>query len=151
MNNYIFKKNCNFDTMLSQKSKYALQALGYIAAHQNSGPVLMPLIAEKKRIPLRFLENIMHELKQEGFLTSFRGRHGGYKLAKPPEEIRLADIIRLVNGPIAMLSCVSLHFYQPCEGCTQDSCGLHDTMIEARDAILSILEGRTVADIMDKT
>jgi Rrf2 family protein len=136
--------------MLNQKSKYALQALGYLAAHQHKGPVLMPVIAEKKRIPLRFLENIMHELKQEGFLTSFRGRHGGYKLAKPPEEIRLADIIRLVNGPIAMLSCVSLHFYEPCEGCTQQTCGLHDTMIEARDAILSILEGRTVADIADK-
>lgn len=136
--------------MLNQKSKYALQALGYLAAHQHEGPVLMPVIAEKKRIPLRFLENIMHELKQEGFLTSYRGRHGGYKLAKPPEEIRLADIIRLVNGPIAMLSCVSLHFYEPCEGCTQQTCGLHDTMIEARDAILGILEGRTVADIVDK-
>ncbi len=136
--------------MLNQKSKYALQALGYLAAHQHEGPVLMPVIAEKKRIPLRFLENIMHELKQEGFLTSYRGRHGGYKLAKAPEEIRLADIIRLVNGPIAMLSCVSLHFYEPCEGCTQQTCGLHDTMILARDAILSILEGKTVADIVDK-
>ncbi len=136
--------------MLSQKSKYALQALAYLAAHQHDGPILMPLISEQKQIPLRFLENIMHELKQHGFLTSFRGRHGGYALAKSPENIRLADIIRIVNGPIAMLSCVSLHFYQPCEGCTEDVCGLHDVMIEARDAILSILEGRTLADIIDK-
>ncbi len=135
--------------MLSQKSKYALQALAFLAGHQHEGPVLLPLIAEKKQIPLRFLENIMHELKQEGFLVSFRGRHGGYKLAMPPEAIRLADIIRLVNGPIAMLSCVSLHFYQPCEGCTEESCKLHSVMIDARDAILGVLEGRTVADIAD--
>jgi len=136
--------------MLSQKSKYALQALAYLASHQEEGPVLMPVIAEKKQIPLRFLENIMHELKKHGFLTSFRGRHGGYILAKSPKEIRLADIIRIINGPIAMLSCVSLHFYQPCDGCTEDVCGLHDVMIEARDAILSILEGRTLEDIVDK-
>ena len=135
--------------MLSQKSKYALQALAFLAAHQKEGPVLLPVISEKKLIPLRFLENIMHELKQEGILVSFRGRHGGYKLSKPPEEIRLADIIRLVNGPIAMLSCVSLHFYEPCDGCTQDSCKLHSVMIDARDAILHVLEGRTVADIAD--
>lgn len=136
--------------MLSQKSKYALQALAYLAAHQQDGPVLMPEIAQKKHIPLRFLENIMHELKQEGYLVSYRGRHGGYKLAKPPGEIRLADIIRLVNGPIAMLSCVSLHFYESCEGCTQQSCGLNETMALARDAILGVLEGKTVEDIVDR-
>jgi len=135
--------------MLSQKAKYALQALGYLASHGDKGPVLMPEIADKKKIPLRFLENIMHELKKHGYLISYRGRHGGYALAKPASSIRLADIIRIVNGPIAMLSCVSLHFYQPCEGCTENVCGLHHVMIEARDAILKVLEGKTVADIVD--
>lgn len=135
--------------MLSQKSKYALQAMAYLAGTQEGGPVLMPEIAEHKKIPLRFLENIMHELKQHGFLRSFRGRHGGYALARPPEHIRLADVIRIVNGPIAMLSCVSLHFYERCEGCTEATCGLNKVMIEARDAILAVLEGKTLADIVD--
>lgn len=135
--------------MLSQKSKYALQAMAYLALNYEGPPVLMPVIATTKKIPLRFLEIILHELKKEGYLSSFRGRNGGYKLAKAPNEIPLAEIIRLVNGPIALLSCVSLHFYEPCEGCNELECGLHKTMIEARDALLSVLEHRTVADLID--
>ncbi len=135
--------------MLSQKTKYALQALSVLASNYGKGPTLIPLIAEQKGIPLRFLENILHELKQEGMLISHRGRHGGYELAKHPSRIKLATIIRLVDGPIAMLSCVSLHFYEPCEGCNERHCGLKNVMAEARDAILAVLEKRTLADIMD--
>lgn len=135
--------------MLSQKTKYALQALSTLAANYGKGPTLIPLIAEEKGIPLRFLENILHELKQEGLLISHRGRNGGYELAKHPSRIKLATIIRLVDGPIAMLSCVSLHFYQPCDGCNEKHCGLKAVMAEARDAILAVLEKKTLADIMD--
>jgi Rrf2 family protein len=135
--------------MLSQKTKYALQALSRLAANYGKGPTLIPHISEEKGIPLRFLENILHELKQEGLLISHRGRHGGYELAKHPSRIKLATIIRFVDGPIAMLSCVSLHFYQPCEGCNEKHCGLKNVMADARDAILAVLEKKTLADIMD--
>lgn len=135
--------------MLSQKAKYALKATAYLAAHYGEGPILMPVIAQSKNIPLRFLENIFHQLKQEGLLISHRGRQGGYELLIPPEKVNLAKIIRLVDGPIAMLTCVSLHFYEPCSGCDEFTCGLKKVMEEARDALLSILEKKTLMDIMD--
>lgn len=135
--------------MLSQKTKYALQALSRLAANYGNGPTLIPVIAEEKGIPLRFLENILHELKKEGLLISHRGRNGGYELAKHPSRIKLATIIRLVDGPIAMLSCVSLHFYQKCDGCNEKHCGLKNVMAEARDALLAVVEKKTLADIMD--
>lgn len=135
--------------MLSQKAKYALLALSRLSANYGKGPTLIPVIAEEKGIPLRFLENILHQLKQEGLLVSHRGRNGGYELAKHPSRIRLATVIRLVDGPIAMLSCVSLHFYKPCEGCNERHCGLKSTMAEARDALLAVLEKKTLADITD--
>jgi Rrf2 family protein len=133
--------------MLSQKAKYALQALGHLAAHYGEGPVQLASIAAQHEIPLGFLENIMHELKPYGFLESFRGRGGGYALTKNPASIKLANVIRQVDGPIAMLSCVSLHFYEPCAGCVERRCKLRKVMTEARDAILSVLEGKTLADI----
>lgn len=136
--------------MLSQKAKYALQALAYLAKYHNQGPVLIGTIAEQKKIPLKFLENILLELKNGGVLESFRGRTGGYALNQPPENIKLTQVIRLINGPIAMLSCVSLNFYEACENCTQIVCGINPVMAEARDAVLKVLEQRTVADIMDK-
>ena len=135
--------------MLSQKAKYALKATAYLAKHYGEGPVLMPVIAQKKQIPLRFLENIFHQLKQAGLLVSHRGRQGGYELLAAPEDINLAKVIRLVDGPIAMLSCVSLHFYEPCAGCDEYTCGLKKVMAEARDSILAILETKTLKDIMD--
>jgi Rrf2 family protein len=135
--------------MLSQKAKYALKATAYLAAHYGEGPILMPVIAQLKNIPLRFLENIFHQLKQAGLLASHRGRQGGYELVLPPEQVNLARIIRLVDGPIAMLSCVSLHFYEPCAGCDEHTCGLRTVMAEARDSLLSILEKKTLSDIID--
>lgn len=135
--------------MLSQKAKYALKATAYLAAHYGEGPILMPVIAQEKNIPLRFLENIFHQLKQEGLLTSYRGRQGGYELLIAPEKVTLAKIIRLVDGPIAMLTCVSLHFYEPCKGCDEHTCGLKRVMAEARDSLLAILETKSLSDIMD--
>ena len=135
--------------MLSQKAKYALKATAYLAAHYGEGPILMPIIAQYKNIPLRFLENIFHQLKQAGILTSHRGRQGGYELLIPPEQVNLARIIRLVDGPIAMLTCVSLNFYEPCAGCDEHSCGLKRVMAEARDSLLEILEKKNLTDIVD--
>lgn len=134
--------------MLNKKTQYALQALQYLAEHQNQGPVLISEIAEQKKIPLKFLENILLELRKEGILESKKGKGGGYFLNLPPQKIPLARIIRLIHGPIAMLPCVSLYFYERCANCDENNCGLHDTMIEVRDATLKILEGKTVADLV---
>lgn len=136
--------------MLSQKSKYALKALGFLAKNHGDGPILMSIIAKEKSIPLPFLENIFHELKKNNILTSHRGRFGGYTLRTDPQNISVATIIRLVNGPLAMLPCVSLNFYTSCDTCDENKCGLQNTFIEARDALLKVLEEKTLVDIIDK-
>jgi Rrf2 family protein len=137
--------------MLSQKAKYALQALAYLAErYQEETPVLIGTIAREKNIPIKFLEAILCELRNNEVLTSIRGRHGGYRLAIPPKKVTLARVIRIVDGPIALLSCVSLNFYKPCENCTLQTCGINPVMKEARDAILKVLEKRTLHDIKDR-
>lgn len=134
--------------MLSKKSQYAFKALTYLAARYNEGPVLISEISKKKKIPLKFLENILLELKKAGMLDSKKGKGGGYFLQKDPAKIKVASVIRLVNGPIAMLPCVSLYFYERCKNCDEKNCGLHDMMIEVRDASLRILENRTLKDLL---
>lgn len=135
--------------MLSKKSQYAFKALSYLAEKFNSGPVLISDISKKKRIPLKFLENILLELKRAQILDSKKGKGGGYFLQKKPEDVSLAQVIRLVNGPIAMLPCVSLYFYERCKNCDEKKCALHDIMIEVRDATLGIVENRTLKDLLD--
>jgi Rrf2 family protein len=137
--------------MLSQKAKYALQALAFLAQeYENESLVLIGTIAKEKNIPIKFLEAILCELRNNDVLTSVRGRSGGYRLAQPPKKITLAKIIRIVDGPIALLSCVSLNFYKDCDNCDRKTCGINPVMAEARDAILKVLEKRTLADIRDK-
>ena len=134
--------------MLSKKSQYAFKALAYLAEKYNEGPVLISEIARKKKIPLKFLENILLELKKAEILDSKKGKGGGYFLRKSPDKIKVATIIRLVNGPIAMLPCVSLYFYERCKNCNEKHCGLHDMMIEVRDATLQVVENRTLKDLL---
>ncbi len=134
--------------MLSKKSQYAFQALRYLTEQYEQGPVLISEIARKKRIPLKFLENILLELKKAGILDSKKGKGGGYFLKKHPAKVKIAAIIRLMNGPIALLPCVSLYFYERCKNCDEKSCGLHDMMLEVRDATLGILENRTLQDLV---
>ena len=134
--------------MLSKKSQYAFKALEHLTLNYKKGPVLISEIAKKKKIPLKFLENILLELKKAGILDSKKGKGGGYFLAQDPGKVKAATIIRLVNGPIAMLPCVSLYFYERCKNCDEKHCGLHDMMIEVRDVSLNILEKRTLLDLM---
>ncbi len=133
--------------MLSKKAQYAFQALMYMADTQPDRPTLISEISEKRNIPLKFLENILLQLKNAGVLDSKKGKGGGYYFRIPPKDIPLARIIRLIDGPIAMLPCVSLYFYERCKNCDEGRCGLHDTMVLVRDAALKILENKTVADI----
>jgi Rrf2 family protein len=138
--------------MLSQKTKYALQALAYLSQqYEDNSLVLIGTIAKEKNIPIKFLEAILCELRNHDVLISVRGRSGGYRLAEAPRKITLARVIRIVDGPIALLSCVSLNFYKECENCDRKTCGINPIMAEARDAILRVLEKRTLKDIMDKT
>jgi Rrf2 family protein len=136
--------------MLSKRSQYAMKALGYLADRYQRGPVLISEIALKKKIPLKFLEGILLELKAAEILDSKKGKGGGYFLIKDPAMVKVATIIRLVNGPISMLPCVSLYFYKRCDNCNQKKCALHDIMTEVRDATLNIVEKRTLVDLIEK-
>ncbi|HEV7781034.1 MAG TPA: Rrf2 family transcriptional regulator [Chitinophagaceae bacterium] len=135
--------------MLSKKSQYAFKALTYLTEKYKEGPVLISEISRKKKIPLKFLENILLELKKAEILDSKKGKGGGYFLNKDPAKIKLAQIIRLVNGPISMLPCVSLYFYERCSNCDEKRCGLHEMMVKVRDATLAIVEKKTLQDLAD--
>jgi len=133
--------------MLSKKSQYAFQALMYLAEKDKNQPVLIAEISKKKKIPLKFLENILLELKKAGILESKKGKGGGYYFGQNPRDVPLSTIIRLIDGPIALLPCVSLYFYEKCKNCDEKHCGLHEVMIQVRDANLKILEKKTIADL----
>ncbi|SFH87213.1 RrF2 family transcriptional regulator [Halpernia frigidisoli] len=135
--------------MLSKKSQYAFRALSYLVGKRNEGPVLISEISKQRNIPLKFLENILLQLKKSEILDSKKGKGGGYFFKINPKDVTLAKIIRLVNGPIALLPCVSLNFYKKCENCSEDHCSLHDVLIEVRDASLRILETKTLLDLAD--
>ncbi|WP_421976624.1 RrF2 family transcriptional regulator [Roseivirga seohaensis] len=134
--------------MLSKKTQYAFHALTYLAENQDKGPILISEISEMRKISLKFLENILLELKKSGILGSKKGKGGGYYLIKPPEEIGLAKIIRLLDGPIALLPCVSLNYYEKCENCQEEICGLNVVMSEVRDNTLKVLENKSLKDVL---
>eukprot|EP01137_Pigoraptor_chileana_P003270 Opistho-2@43212 len=136
--------------MLSKKTQYALKALTYMAERKKDGPVLIAEIAKKKKIPLKFLENILLELKKAGMLDSKKGKGGGYFFKVEPAEIPLAQVMRLIEGPIALLPCVSLNFYQKCKDCDEKKCGLNKVMKQVRDNTLIILENKTITDLLAK-
>ncbi|WP_459211091.1 RrF2 family transcriptional regulator [Aquimarina rhabdastrellae] len=135
--------------MLSKKTKYGLKALTYIAKKNCDHPVLISEIAKNENISQKFLESILLSLKKTGFLGSKKGKGGGYYLIKKPEEITMASIIRVLEGPIAMVPCVSLNFYEKCNDCPdEDACTVHKLMIEVRDSTLKVLENRTLFEFV---
>lgn len=133
--------------MLSKKSQYAFKALVYLTEHASETPVLISEISEKKNIPLKFLENILLELRKAGILESKKGKGGGYYFRIDPRQVSLAQVMRLIDGPIALLPCVSLNFYEKCKDCDETNCGLNRMMVQVRDATLKVLEHKTVADL----
>jgi Rrf2 family protein len=134
--------------MLSMKAKYALKALIYMA--QSEAPQLpSKQIAEAENIPQKFLDNILQELRQNGIVDSKRGIFGGYFLAKSPKDIFLGDIIRIIDGPLAPIRCASLTAYQKCEDCRDEAaCRLRHVMLDVRNAMSGILDGRCLADLI---
>jgi Rrf2 family protein len=136
--------------MLSKKCKYAIHALVYLAEHHNEGPVHIQDISTARNIPKKFLETILLELKNAKILHSKKGKGGGYYLYKKPEDVNLMDVIRIMDGAIAMLPCVSLNYYEPCDECQDEkSCGIRLAFIKVRDETLAILSGSTLKGIMD--
>ena len=131
--------------MISKKCKYAIKALLYLADHQSEGrSIFSSEIAEQENIPKKFLETILRELRNFQFLQSKRGKAGGYKLLKEPKDINLADLMRAVDGPIAMLPCVSLNYYANCEECDEKICKIKPVFEEVRDKTLKILNATTI-------
>jgi Rrf2 family protein len=135
--------------MLSKKAKYALQALTLLTKEYGHGPVLISDLAEKEKIPKKFLELILLNLKNKGILQSKKGKGGGYLLGKPPDSITLGEIIRILDGPLAPLPCVSQTAYRKCDECEDEmTCGIRPVMKEVRDATARILDGTTLSDLM---
>ncbi len=134
--------------MLSKKTRYAFRALTHLGENYGKGPILISDISKKERIPLKFLENILNELKKADILESKKGKGGGYYLKTSPKKISLAKVIRIINGPIALVPCVSLNFYEKCDDCDEKHCGLRQMMTITRDATLKILERKTLADVI---
>jgi Rrf2 family protein len=135
--------------MLTRRTKYALSALVHLAQRSPEEPVLISRLAKEERIPKKFLELILLDLKRLGILQSKRGKGGGYLLARPPELIRIGRIIRMLDGPIAPLPCVSETAYRKCDDCRDETrCAIRIVMKKVRDATATILDNTTLADMV---
>lgn len=134
--------------MLSKKCQYALHALKFMAQHPVDNLLTIKEIATAENIPKKFLEAILLELKTAGFLFSKKGNVGGYCLSRDPSQITLLEVIRVIDGAVAMLPCVSLHFYESCGFCDDEkSCGINAVFSKVRDETLKILSATTVSDL----
>lgn len=137
--------------MISKKTKYALKALIYLARQQDKGPILIADLAREERIPKKFLELILLALKNSGVLQSKKGKGGGYYLARPPREISMGKVIRILEGPLAPVPCVSETAYARCEECDDEwSCGIRLVMKDVRDAMAQILDSASLADVLER-
>jgi Rrf2 family protein len=135
--------------MLSQKARYALHALIVLAEHGDADPIMIAEIAERARVPRKFLEQILLDLKRRGIVRSMRGRAGGYMLGRLPKNITFAEVIRTIDGPLALSPCVSTTAYHKCEDCDdEETCAIRKVLLAARDATAAILEEKTLAGAM---
>ncbi len=135
---------------LSQKCKYALRALYSLTDTYGRGPVLIASLSREHRIPKKFLEVILWELKQRGIVESKKGKGGGYQLALAPDKITLGSVIRTIDGPLAPLPCASETAYRKCEECVDETrCGTRLVMKQVRDAMAAILDHTTLADVCE--
>jgi len=137
--------------MLSKKAKYAMQACLSLAGETPGQPILIADLASRDGIPKKFLEIILLDLRNAGILVSRKGKGGGYHLAKPPGEITVGQIIRLMDGPLAPVPCVSKTAYQPCSDCHEEIyCGIRMVMKDVRDAIAGIYDNTSLADVLER-
>ncbi|MFB0939046.1 MAG: Rrf2 family transcriptional regulator [Urechidicola sp.] len=134
--------------MLSKKTKYGIKALTYLSRLENRNPISIAKISESENISIKFLESILLTLRKNGLLGSKKGKGGGYYLLKDPKEIQMTTVMRILEGPIAMVSCVSLNFYEKCDDCPDEKkCAVHNLMLQVRDNSLQIFRNTTLADL----
>jgi Rrf2 family protein len=137
--------------MLSKKAQYSILALVKLAREYQRGPVLIEKISQTEKIPKKFLEAILLDLKQSGVLGSKKGKGGGYFLIKEPGEINMADIIRHFDGAIALIPCATYKYYQPCQHCKDElTCGIRSVVKDIRDETVNLLENISLADIIKR-
>lgn len=137
--------------MLSKKAKYAIKAMIVLGKNYGNPPMRISEIAERDQIPRKFLEQILLLMRNSGLLYSKKGAGGGYALSKDPREIFMAQIMRITDGPIAMVPCVSLNFYSRCAECKDEkTCGIRDVFTDVRDATLKILAETSVFDVIQR-
>ncbi|WP_306551220.1 Rrf2 family transcriptional regulator [Daejeonella sp.] len=135
--------------MLSKKTRYAIKALVVLGKNFGEAPMQISKIASEEHIPKKFLEQILLDLRNAGLLYSKKGAGGGYGLVKDPAEIFVVQVLRLTGGPVALLPCVSLNFYQKCDECSNEAtCGVRDVFLEVRNATLKILTETSIADVI---
>lgn len=133
--------------MLAQKTRYALRSLLYLAEERGGAPVQLARIAETQRVPPKYLELIMVDLKRAGLVKSMRGPRGGYRLARAPEEISFGVIVRVMEGPIALVSCASENFYEPCGDCHDEAtCAIRRAFSIVRDQTTTFLDGISLTE-----
>jgi Rrf2 family protein len=133
--------------MLAQRTRYALRSLLYLAEQRSDSPVQLARIAETQRIPPKYLELIMLDLKKAGFVRSIRGPKGGYVLAQDPDAISFGSIVRVMEGPIALVPCASVNFYERCGDCHDEaSCAIRKAFAMVRDQTAGVLEGISLAE-----
>ena len=137
--------------MISKKSKYAINALVHLGRKYGDGPTLISTIAEEENIPQKFLEAILLELKNDGILGSKKGKGGGYYLRKEPETVNLAQVLRLFDGAIALLTCVTFKFYERCEECKdEETCSIREAFLKVRNETVKIFKNQTLKGLLDR-
>lgn len=133
--------------MLSQKTRYALRALLHLVERANGRPIQISEIAADQQVPRKYLELIMLDLKRAGMVNSQRGPGGGYVLAREPAAISFAEVIRTMDGPIALVPCASLNFYAKCGDCHDEAtCAIRKVMEQVRADAVRVLSGTSLAD-----
>ncbi|MEK4034305.1 Rrf2 family transcriptional regulator [Methylocystis sp. IM3] len=131
--------------MLTKKAKYGLKAMVYLAGVEPGQTALVADIASENQIPKKFLDAILSELRNAGFVHSKKGKGGGYMLAKAPEEIAVGNLVRTLDGPLAPIQCASRRLYRKCDDCVDEAhCAVRLVMLEARDAIARVLDNTTL-------
>jgi len=133
--------------MLTRKGKYGLKALVHLSRLPNGQLAFVGDIATRNNIPKKFLDTILSELRVAGFVQSRKGKDGGYRLARPANEIKVGHVVRVLDGPLAPIPCASRTRYEPCDDCDEATCQVRHMMLEVRHAIAAVLDNRTLAEM----
>ena len=132
---------------LSRRSEYGLRALVDLVRNDGGGPVALAVLAQRNALPTKFLEQIMATLKRGGIVRTTLGAHGGYAIAADPDTVTIGRVLRLLDGALAPVSCVSLRYYERCSCPDEATCPLRDVMLDVRDAMLEILDKETLTEL----